>query len=729
MKKLILLLTVSLNITCLFSQNDYKAIIKDSQTGEPLMGATAVVQSTTIGAASDVNGTVEIENVPDGRQVIIFSFVGYKQHTDTIDFPLTTSEAKSVLLEPEAEVIDEVIISSTRSTRTIENIPTRAELIAGEELEEKGNMKPGDIRMMLNESTGIQTQQTSATSFNSSIRIQGLDGKYTQILKDGIPLYSGFSNGLSLLQIVPLDLKQVEVIKGAISTLYGGGAIAGLVNLISKTPEEDMKLNLLINGTSASGIDASGFYSQKYKKIGMTLFTSYNFGAPYDPADIGLTAIPKFHRYTINPKLFLYFDKKTTLYVGFNGIVEDRIGGDIKYIEGKGDTIHSYFEDNKTKRFSTQSEFVHAVNEKSRFSFKNSFGYYDRTIKLPDYIFSGVQFSSFYEVNYNYKAEKFEWVAGLNILTDKFTQEITDTSQVVDYYHKSFGAFVQNTWGITDKFTLETGLRGDFQNEYGFFALPRISALIKVNKKLITRFGGGFGYKIPTVFTEDAERIQFRNVLPIDVSNTVAEKSIGANLDVNYNTLITKKIFITINTLFFYTTVKNPLILNATISGQYEFEQPEGFLDTRGIETNVRLTYNNYKLFIGYTFSDVNQHYEGMVTTFPLVARHRLNNVLMYEIEDKLKIGLEAYYFSSQKLNDGATGKDYWLCGLMAEKLWEHFSLFINLENILDIRQTKFDTIYTGTITNPTFRDIYAPLDGFVINGGLKFNLSLKKRE
>jgi iron complex outermembrane receptor protein len=77
MKKLILLLTVSLNITCLFSQNDYKAIIKDSQTGEPLMGATAVVQSTTIGAASDVNGTVEIKNVPDGRQVIIFSFVGY----------------------------------------------------------------------------------------------------------------------------------------------------------------------------------------------------------------------------------------------------------------------------------------------------------------------------------------------------------------------------------------------------------------------------------------------------------------------------------------------------------------------------------------------------------------------------------------------------------------------------------------------------------------------------
>jgi iron complex outermembrane receptor protein len=95
----------------------------------------------------------------------------------------------------------------------------------------------------------------------------------------------------------------------------------------------------------------------------------------------------------------------------------------------------------------------------------------------------------------------------------------------------------------------------------------------------------------------------------------------------------------------------------------------------------------------------------------------------MYEIEDKLKIGLEAYYFSPQKLNDGATGKSYWITGLMAEKLWEKFSIFINFENFLDTRQTRFDTIYTGSISNPTFRDIYAPVDGFVVNGGLKIKL------
>jgi outer membrane receptor for ferrienterochelin and colicins len=143
----------------------------------------------------------------------------------------------------DGEELEEVVIGATRSSRTIANIPTRLEVIAGEEIDEKGNMKPGDIRMILAESTGIQTQQTSATSGNASIRIQGLDGKYTQIIRDGFPLYSGFSGGLGLLQIAPLDLKQVEVIKGSSSTLYGGGAIAGLVNLVSKVPTDERQLN------------------------------------------------------------------------------------------------------------------------------------------------------------------------------------------------------------------------------------------------------------------------------------------------------------------------------------------------------------------------------------------------------------------------------------------------------------------------------------------------------
>ena len=723
MKSYTLSVMLSLIATTAFTQNTFKAIIIDSESKEMLIGATAVLQGTTNGASANINGLLEIKNIPDGKHAILFGYVGYEQRTDTFNFPLIQTQPIEISLSPKGEEINEVVITATRSSRTIDDIPTRMEAISGEELEEKGNMKPGDIRMMLNESTGIQTQQTSATSYNSGIRIQGLDGKYTQILKDGFPLYSGFSGGLSLLQIVPLDLKQVEVIKGASSTLYGGGAIAGLINLVSKTPKEERELSFMLNGTSALGLDISGFYSQKIRKIGTVIFAAFHSGTPYDPAGTGLTAIPKFTRYTINPKLFFYFNEKTTLNFGFNTTVENRIGGDIKYIEGKGDSIHSYFENNKTNRFSIQLEFDHKINEKSKFSFKNNVSYYDRDIEIPDYRFSGVQLSSFSEANYNYKEEKTEWIAGVNLWTDKFSQNKIDTARVVNYDYTTVGAFIQNTWNATERFSVETGLRGDYQNEYGFFALPRISALIKINQKLSTRLGGGLGYKIPTVFTEDAERIQFRNVSPVDVSKTKAEKSFGTNFDINYRTPLFDKMTFSINALFFYTRVNSPLVLVPALTGSYEFQQPKGFIDTKGLESNVKITCGAFKLFIGYTLADVNEHYNGNTTTYPLVAQHRLNNILMYEIAEKLKIGLEAYYLSPQKLNDGETGKEYWLFGLMAEKIFEKFSIFANFENLGDTRQTRFDTIFTGSITNPKFRDIYAPVDGFVVNAGVKLKL------
>ena len=251
-----------------------------------------------------------------------------------------------------------------------------------------------------------------------------------------------------------------------------------------------------------------------------------------------------------------------------------------------------------------------------------------------------MQLSSYSEVNFNYKKEKSEWISGINFLTDKFTQNNYDTIVPVNYNQNTIGAFVQNTWNASKTITLETGLRGDYQNDYGFFLLPRLATLLKINNQLTSRIGGGLGYKAPNVFTEDAERIQFKNVLPVDIKSRAAEKSYGGNFDINYRTtLFNNSISLSINQLFFYTRINNPLVLTKLANGYYDYLQPKGFIDTKGIETNVKLTYKNFKLFIGYTFADVQQHYTA-TTAFALVAKHRLNNVLVYEVEDKLKVGL-----------------------------------------------------------------------------------------
>ncbi|MBB5647083.1 TonB-dependent receptor [Pedobacter cryoconitis] len=726
MKKIAVLTAVLFFTGSAYAQNLFKALIKDAKTNQIIPGVTVKILGTNMSSLSGSDGLVFLTHVPSGKQLIQFSYVGFKTRTDTLLFPLAQIVPLPIVLESAEndEELAEVVVSTTRSSRTIANIPTRIEVIAGEELDEKGNMKPGDIRMLLAESTGIQAQQTSATSGNSSIRIQGLDGKYTQIIRDGFPLYAGFSGGLGLLQIAPLDLQQVEVIKGSSSTLYGGGAIAGLVNLVSKKPADQRQLNFLLNGTSALGLDASGFYAQKFKKVGATIYAAYNHGSAYDPSNTGFTAIPQFNRFTLNPKLFVYLNEGTTLSAGLNTTVEKRIGGDLEYIKGNGNAQHSYFEENNTQRYSTQLELDHQLNDKEKLIFRNSVSYYNRSIGLPDYLFSGVQLSTYSEVNYSRKEKKMDWVGGVNFLSDHFKEDKNNNAALRSYNYTTIGGFVQNTWNLTDKFIVESGIRTDYHNNYGFFFLPRVSGLWKINEHLSTRLGGGLGYKAPTVFTEDAERIQFRNVLPVDVNRTKAERSYGANYDINYRTLLfDDKIGFSINQLFFYTRINNPILLTPATGDDLAYIQPNGNLDTKGMETNAKISYGDFKLFIGYTLADVNQRTGDHHMVYPLVSKHRLNNVLMYEVEEKWKIGVEAYYFSKQRLNDGTTGKSYWTAGLMAEKIWERFSIFINFENLTDTRQTKFDTIYTGSVTDPVFRDIYAPVDGLVINGGIKFKL------
>jgi len=139
--------------------------IKDAKTNESLPGSTIRLKGANV-APADSAGLVRIAGLPGGRHMLQAGHVGYRTQSITLDIPVP-GDTLIIDLERTGEEMGEVVVSSTRSSRTLRNIPTRVEVINGEELEEKGNMKPGDIRMMLNETTGIQTQQVSATSANS----------------------------------------------------------------------------------------------------------------------------------------------------------------------------------------------------------------------------------------------------------------------------------------------------------------------------------------------------------------------------------------------------------------------------------------------------------------------------------------------------------------------------------------------------------------------------------
>lgn len=703
------------------SQQTISGRIIDSLTNKPIGNGTIQDSINKKNLVTDDNGYFVYKALLNDSISLTFKNLGYRTKTIHIFLQKGYTDTNiTVILSPSFTEITEVVVQSTRTNRNLSETPTRIEAIAADELDEKGTMKPGDIRMLLNESTGITTQTTSPVSGLASLRIQGLDGRYTQILKDGMPLYTGFSGGLGILQIAPLDLKQVEYIKGSASTLYGGGAIAGLVNLITKTPTEKPELSFLLNTNSGKGLDANVFYGGRKKNIGTTIFASYNYNGLYDPAGIGLTAIPKTTRFTFNPKLFLYLNNQTTAWFGVNTTFEDRYGGDIAVINGAADNAHQYFEHNKTRRLSTQISVTHYLDQYSKLSFKSSLGFLNRQFILPTNLFSGNQWSSFGEVSYVYHKNGVDWVAGLNEWTERFHP--TDTTRLT-YSQATLGAFVQNTYKISKWISIESGIRLDYSspatknNASKLYLLPRINGLFKFTPKITSRIGGGFGYKMPTPFIDEAEKSAYRNIAPINFGVLNTEKSYGINADINYRTRV-EEFRLNVNQLFFYTRLDNPILLQGNA-----FVNAPGYLATSGAETNLKITLNELALYLGYSYTNAIQHYNGQQITQPLTAKHRLNADLTYEIENSSRFGLEAFYTSKQQLTDGTSGRAYITFGALAQKMWKHFSVFINVENLTDQRQTKWGSIYQGSITQPVFTDIYAPLDGRIVNAGIKIKV------
>jgi iron complex outermembrane receptor protein/outer membrane receptor for ferrienterochelin and colicins len=603
-------------------------------------------------------------------------------------------------------------------------VPTRIETIELEEIDEKSNMRPANVSMLLHESTGIQVQQTSATSANASIRIQGLDGRYTQLLKDGFASFGNFAAGLSVLEIPPLDLKQVEIIKGPASPLFGGGAIAGVVNFVSRTPKEKAEHNLMFNQSAIGQSNLGFFASHRKKKTGYTVLALFNNQLAYDVDKDDFTELPKTVELTIHPKLFLYPGKNSTIIIGNSFSKARRKGGDVQVIKDKADAFHRYFEENNTTRNITTFEWQQKITDKKNLTLKQGFSVFDRHIKIPGYHFDGASYNSFTDMSYLVNVRNHSLVSGVNMVYDYFNEKQGSAGNR-DNRNFTTGAYVQDTWDATEKIKLESGIRFDFarysnsvykNNE--FFVLPRISLLINYSSKVSSRIGAGLGYKLPTLFTERTETLQYQDVQQLE--KVKAEKSHGGTADINIKTKLGHRFDFSFNNMFFYTRISRPLVMESSLSG-FSFANSSKPVESMGFETNMKFIYkHDYKLFLGYTYTDAQAKYLAGNQYLPLVPRHKFNSAVIYEKHEFLKMGLEAYYTSPQYLYNGFKTDDYWELGFMAEKLWEKFSVYINFENFTDTRQSRYKRVANDPHNNPSFDDIWTHTEGFVINAGIK---------
>ncbi|GAB5519529.1 MAG: hypothetical protein RhofKO_17800 [Rhodothermales bacterium] len=726
--------------TTSMAQHTFIAVVRVADTGAPLEGVNVVIEGTTQGGATDAEGRISIPNLAAGEYTFVFSYIGFETVERTVALPLAEGAVVEVRMdEAHEEEMEGIAVMATRTSRTIDDTPTRVEVIAGEEIEEKVAMEPSNITMLLNESPGIVVQPTSATSGNASIRIQGLDGRYTQLLRDGFPLYGGFSGGLSLLQVPPLDLYQVEIIKGPASTLYGGDAIAGLVNLVTKRPHEHPEASLLTNVTSAGGLDVAGWYAGRTERIGGTMLVSRNTTAAYDPDDDAFANLPETERWTVNPRLFFYGDGHTRGSVGLTYTTEDRTGGDLQAIENGPTATRSYLETNTSERLTAFVDGETEVAEGKHLTLKSSVSRFDRQLIVAGASgggtlatkFEGEQLSSYSEASLAWRYGGHDLLVGLDLRTDRFQEVDPPATGTRDYNYASVGLFAQELWRLSNTVDLETGLRGEYHNTFGWFALPRASLLLRASPKLTTRVTAGLGYKAPTIFLEASEERAFTGIMPLP-EDARAERSVGVSADFNYRTLLANRVALSLNQVFYATRLQSPLVPTSHHFGlpiNLSYGNANGTVQTWGLETNAKFSLDDFKLFLGYVYLNAREDYASpgaglpVDRAIPLTPAHKTYTVLVYEKHGTGRIGLEAYYTSSQELFGGAETDDYWVLGLMGQRRFGRLNVFLNFENFLDTKQSNFAPIIQGSPTDPQFAPIWAPMDGFIINGGIKLDL------
>lgn len=723
MKSILFTITLVFFYSLGFTQSDITFTVFDSESKETLIGVNVYSPSLDKGASTDTHGLATISDVAIGTHSFDFSYIGYMSLSLEIEIS-NGSNNLTIELEPSTSELDEVFIVSNRANRSVANTPSRIEVLT-DEVEEAATMDPSKIAHLLMHTTGVQVQQTSATSGSASVRIQGQYGRYTQILKDGFPIYGGFTGGLGVLQIPPLDLRQVEFVKGSSSTLFGGGAIAGLINLISKEPKEKEEASLHLNLSHIGNRDLNSFYSKKSGKIGLSIFTSNNTNSVYDVDEDGFSDVPQVRKFNFNPKVFYYLNGQTTISLGGTFTNENRIGGDVDVVEGLvSNNSDLYFERNKSQQVTTQFKIDHDINDSRHLEFKNSTNRFQRNIFLNDYSFSGTQFSTFSELNYSISNVGHHLILGGNLYTDSFDEKRTvNNSNLRNQDLLTLGVFGQHIWDVNDKVAIETGFRLDYNSDYGTFPLPKVAFIFKPNLKFTARLGGGLGYKLPSIFTEDAEALAFEGILPIDKSLNKAEKSYGFNADLTYRFISDDHFSLSLTEYVFYNKLNDPLVLLGENSTGFQFVNSDGFFRTKGIESLIKASAGHFHLYLGYTYVNAVQSNNAETTSLPLTPRHSFHGDMMFVEDGKWRVGLDAEYESEQTLMTGRVVQSLFKAGFLAERMINQFAIYINLENWTDTRQTNYESLVQRPYLNPRFTEVWAPLDGFIFNAGIKVKL------
>ena len=312
-------------VLALVLQSDHATIVCSVTSGGAPVGSAQILAAGKT-SVTDSDGEARLDVAP-GRYELTAVKEGFVPVTTTVTVAAGQLQHVSVELQKAPSLTETVTVSATRTDRGLEDQPLRVEVLDAEEIDERLMMTPGDVVMTLNEMGGMRVQATSPSLGAASIRIQGMRGRDTRFLSDGLPLF-GEQVSLGLMQIPPLDLARAEVIKGIASSLYGTGALAGVINLVSKRPGTKSERHVLLNRSSRGATDAGLWYATPLSdRWGMTLLASANGQQRTDVDNDDWADLPKYERLVARPRLFWDNQAGRSFFATTGGTWENRTGG------------------------------------------------------------------------------------------------------------------------------------------------------------------------------------------------------------------------------------------------------------------------------------------------------------------------------------------------------------------------------------------------------------------
>ncbi|MEO7132799.1 MAG: TonB-dependent receptor [Vicinamibacterales bacterium] len=611
---------------------------------------------------------------------------------------------------PEPIHVEEaVVVTATRTGGRIDDQPTRVEVLTREEIEEKMLMTPGDIVMMLNEMGGMRVQTTSPSMGAASVRIQGMKGRYTRVLFDGLPLAGQQVGGLGLLQIPPMDLGQVEVIKGVASALYGAGAMGGVINLVARRPQAEPVREFLFNQSTVGTTDGVGFFAGSLSShVGASLLAGGHHQSKNDIDDDGWYDLAGYTRGVVRPRVFWDDAKGRSGFATLGLTNESRKGGvvvDDARRFGRPEAID-------TMRADLGGSYQEILNDALVLT-----GRLAATLQRHDHLFGSIterdrHTNIFAEAALRGAAGRHTWVGG--VAFERESYDPLDVRQFA-YFHRVPGVFGQDDIHWNDWLTVSASARLDLHHTYGAFFSPRVAALMH-RDGWTSRVSAGTGYFASTPLTEETEAAGLSGLaMPVPLE---AETGKSYSIDVTRSLGI-----VSITGTLFGSSIAHPIEIEREAS--YQIYNLDRATTNLGFELLGTMRQAPFALTGTYAFVRSREQAGSGEAEAPLTPRHSLGLVGMWEREDVGRVGIEYYFTGAQRLEANpyrARSESYSILGLLAERKFGGVKIFVNMENLTDVRQTKFDPLVqpSQAADGRWTVDAWAPLDGRSINAGIR---------